>query len=350
MTRRDLLAAVGFVPALLSRLNAASTNPFGKRGLGGAPAGFGLRNRANSMANPPVDFVDYCHSLGLGGVQTRLPSNDPEAVRKFRQTIESYNMRAILSVPLPRAEADLPAFDAGVKAAKEAGAFGLHAAMTQRRYEEFDTFDAFKASFERNQKTIALAEPVLRQHRLRLAIENHKGWRSAEQAAWLKHLGSEWLGVHLDFGNNVSLCEDPMQTLRTLQPYVFSCHLKDMAVQMCEDGFLLSEVPLGDGFLDLKGMVDTLRRKDPNVAFDLETITRDPLKIPVFTDKYWVTFDDSYSPLPGRDLAKTLELVRKNPPKKPLPKMSGLSAEQQLQLEDENNLKSIAWARQHLEL
>ena len=46
-------------------------------------------------------------------------------------------------------------------------------------------------------------------------------------------------------------------------------------------------------------MVATLRQKDPNMAFDLEMITRDPLKIPVFTDKYWVTFDDSYSPLAG---------------------------------------------------
>ena len=78
-----------------------------------------------------------------------------------------------------------------------------------------------------------------------------------------------------------------------------------MAVEPYEDGFLLSEVQLGDGFLDLKQMVQMLRQKDPTMAFDLEMITRDPLKIPVFTDKYWVTFDDSYSPLPARDLAKT---------------------------------------------
>src|SRR5690348_12327214 len=141
-----------------------------------------------------------------------------------------------------------------------------------------------------------------------------------------------------------------METLHNLLPYTFGCHLKDMSVEPYEDGFLLSEVPLGEGFLDIKGMVASLQKKDPNMPFDLEMITRDPLKIPIFTDKYWATFDDSFSPLSGRDLAKTLELVRKNPPKKPLPKMSGLSSEQQLQLEDENNLKSIAWARQHLEL
>ena len=354
MTRRHMLAAAacvpGGIPALLSRLQAATTNSQGKRGLGGAPAGFGQRTRANNQATPPVDWLDYCHSLGLGGVETRLPSNDPDAVRKFRQKLEAYNMRAILSIPLPKTEADLPAFDVAVKAAHEAGAYGLHAAMTQRRYEQFNSFEAFKADFERCQKTVALAEPVLRKNQVRLALENHKGWRSAEQAAWMKRLSSEWVGVHLDFGNNMAFCEEPMQTLRTLQPYVMSCHIKDMAVEPYEDGFLLSEVTMGDGILDLKQMVQTLRQNKPDMAFDLEMITRDPLKIPVFTDKYWVTFDDSYSPFPARDLARMLEIVKKNPPKKPLPHTSGLSPEQQLKLEDENNLKSILWARENLDL
>jgi hypothetical protein len=76
-------------------------------------------------------------------------------------------------------------------------------------------------------------------------------------------------------------------------------------------------------------------------------ITRDPLKIPVFTDKYWVTFDDA-SPLPGRDLAHVLEIVHKHRPKTPLPRTTGMSAQAQLQLEDDNVRKSIDWARQNL--
>src|ERR1019366_10120073 len=133
----------------------------------------------------------------------------------------------------------------------------------------------------------------------------------------------------------------PQETLENLLPYTFACHIKDMAVEPYEEGFLLSEVPLGEGFLDIKGMVATLQKKDPNMAFDLEMIVRDPLRIPVFTDKYWVTFDDSYSPLPGRDLAKILGIVRKNPPKKPLPRVTGLSPEAAAKLQDDNNLKCI---------
>ncbi len=320
------------------------------RNMGGAPAGFPVRSRAARGGGKPFDFVEYCHGLGFGVVETRINVADPEAVKDLRRKLERYQMRGILDVPLPRDEAGVPAFDAALRAVKDAGVQTLHTAMTQRRYEEFDSLAAFRSSFERNQKTIALAEPVLRKHQIRLGMENHKGWRSAEQAAWLKRLGSEWVGVHFDFGNNIALCEDPKETLANLLPYIISCHLKDMAVEAYAEGFLLSEVPLGEGFLDIPGMVAAIQKKDPNTPFDLEMITRDPLKIPVFTDKYWVTFDDSYSPLPGRDLARVLELVRANPPKSPLPHTTGMSAEAQLALEDENVRKSIAYARKNLRL
>jgi sugar phosphate isomerase/epimerase len=350
MTRRQLLSTAGSAAAVFS-MGKAIGQPQAKplHNIGGAPAGFPVRSRQARDTGKPFDFLEHCHTLGLRVFETRLQSIEPAAIKSFRQRVDSYNMRAIADIPLPKDEAGVPAFDAAVKAAKEAGIISLHSAMTQRRYEEFDSFEAFKTNFERCQRTVALAEPVLRRHQMRLGLENHKGWRASEQAAWIKRIGSEWVGVHFDFGNNLSLCEDPAETLRILQPYAFACHLKDMAVEPYEDGFLLSEVPLGEGMLDIPGMVQSLRKKDPNMPFDLEMITRDPLKIPVFTKKYWATFDDSYSPLPGRDLARVLELVQKNKPRSPLPRMAGLSAEAQLKLEDDCIAKSIAYARQHLE-
>ncbi len=140
----------------------------------------------------------------------------------------------------------------------------------------------------------------------------------------------------------------PIDTLRTLAPYTFYAHIKDMAVEEYADGFLLSEVPLGEGMLDLKAMVGVLRAKNPRTLFELEMITRDPLKIPVFTTKYWATFDDAYSPLPGRDLAKVLALVKKNRPKAPLPVMTGLSPEAQVKAEDEHNRRCVEFGRREL--
>jgi L-ribulose-5-phosphate 3-epimerase UlaE len=66
-----------------------------------------------------------------------------------------------------------------------------------------------------------------------------------------------------------------------------------MGVQEYEEGFLLSEVPLGQGFLDLKGIVASLQKANPKIQFNLEMITRDPLKIPCLTERYWATMQDT---------------------------------------------------------
>src|SRR5439155_2065090 len=100
----------------------------------------------------------------------------------------------------------------------------------------------------------------------------------------------------------------------------------------------------GEGFLDLKKMIGILRQKDPEMYFDLEMITREPLKIPIYTDKYWVTFQD----MPARQLARMTEIVQKNPPKKPLPRTAGLSPADQVKYENDCNMACIRYARQNL--
>jgi sugar phosphate isomerase/epimerase len=358
MTRRAMFVAAGSA-ALLSPLAARAAdqkvpNPFGRKGMGGAPTSFvahnggGLGNARGTggPAKPPDEFIDYCHSLGLGGAEVGAPPTDPAAISKLRDKLQTYDMHVIFNIRLPQSEADVEKFDVSVKAAREVGAFGLHAALTGRRYEDFKTLEAFQKSFENNQKMVALAEPVLRKNKVRLALENHKGWRAVEQAAWMKRLSSEYVGVHLDFGNNVSFCEDPMFTLETLKPWIFSGHIKDMGVKPYEEGFLLSEVPFGEGFLDLKKMVDILRAKDPDMPLDLEMISREPLKVPIYTSQYWVTFQE----VPGQQVAKLMEIVEKNPPKKPLPTTAGLGPEERKKYEEDNNVACIRYARQNLGL
>jgi len=138
--------------------------------------------------------------------------------------------------------------------------------------------------------------------------------------------------------------------MRLLAPVTIYVSFKDMAVAPYDEGFLLSEMALGEGMLDIPGMVKVLQQKDPNMIFALEMITRDPLKIPVFTKKYWATFDDTYSPLPGRDLARMLEIVCRTPPKTPLTTTAGLSPADGLKLEDALINRSIAYARKNLSL
>ena len=348
MTRREVLAA-GIVSTLAAR--NASEAPVGDKALlGGAPTAFSVRARAARQSGEPFDVIDHCHSLGLAGAESILPAATPEAVKSIRQKVDTYNMVLVLNTPLPKIESDVAQFDKSVAACKEAGALALHVAMTGRRYEQFDTLAAFQANFAQCQKSVALAEPVLRKHRMRLAIENHKGWRAAEQAAWMKRVSSEWIGVCLDMGNNLSLCEMPDETFDALTPFAIFSHIKDMGLAEYPQGFLLSEVPFGEGVIDLKARVAQLRRKDPRMLFCLEMITRDPLEIPIFGDKYWATFGAASVEIPGRDVAQVLRLANRTLQAKPLPRISQLSPADQIKAEDEYNLACIRYARQNLNM
>jgi hypothetical protein len=166
-------------------------------------------------------------------------------------------------------------------------------------------------------------------------------------AAWVKSTGSEYVGVCLDLVNNVSLIETPQQTMDTLAPYTIYVSFKDIGVDFYSDGILLSEVGFGDGLLDLAGIVARFQKKDPKMLFQLEMLTRDPLKVPIFTEQYWKVYDDK-SPVPPRDLAMLVAWVRNNPPKVALPKTSGLSPQGVLALEDRLNQQSIDYARAYL--
>jgi hypothetical protein len=45
-----------------------------------------------------------------------------------------------------------------------------------------------------------------------------------------------------------------------------------------------------------------------------------------------------------------LEIVKRNPQKRPLPRTSGLDADARLKVEDDGNLRSILWARANLQV
>ncbi len=113
----------------------------------------------------------------------------------------------------------------------------------------------------------------------------------------------------------MALLEDPMEVVEALAPRSITTHFKDMGVEESADGFLLSEVPLGAGVLDLPRVVRALRATHREIRLNLEMITRDPLKVPCLTNRYWATFPDR----PGRVLARSLGVVRAHPRAKPPP-------------------------------
>jgi sugar phosphate isomerase/epimerase len=291
----------------------------------------------------PLGFLAYCHDLGAGGIQLEIGMRDEAYASRLRTQAEDWGLFVEASVRLPKDKADLERFEAEAACAEKAGAKVLRAVLPSqgsgRRYEAYASADEFRQVRRRGQASLELAEPIVARRRLRLAVENHKDERVAERLETLKSLASEYVGVCVDTGNDLSFLEDPMEVVEAYAPWAFSVHLKDMAVAEYDEGFLLAEVPLGEGLLDLPKVVQVLRSRHPEVQFCLEMITRDPLKIPCLTDRYWVAMGD----LPGRALARTLRTVRTHG-RKDLPRISPLSPSEQTQAEDANVRKCLAYA------
>jgi 3-oxoisoapionate decarboxylase len=351
LSRRKMLLASA--PAIASLSAALAAEVPGRPRMGVVIHSYGLRRAADPAAkdqprfDDPLTFLEYCRALGAGGVQLAIGVRDETYAAKLRRQLDDHKLYLEGSIRLPRDKDDVARFTAEVAGARACGALVLRTTlMDGRRYEVFDSAEAFRRFQEQSWQALLLARPVVEKHEVKLAVENHKDLRAGELADVLKRLDSRQVGACVDTGNNIALLEDPLEVVQTLAPYAVSSHIKDMGVEEYPDGFLLAEVPFGTGFLDLAKIIETLRRARPEIRFNLEMITRDPLRVPCLGKKYWVTFAD----LPARHLASTLALVRANAAKKPLPRVSGLSTEEKVKLEDDNVRRCLSHAREHLGL
>ena len=288
-------------------------------------------------------LMDLAAKVGAAGAHGGMTSIDLDWAQKTRRMKEELGMYLEIQTFLPRE--DPAVFEHAVQVAKAAGATSLRVVcLLGRRYEMFDKLADWNTAVDGFHRQIRAALPIVEKYKMPLGIENHKDWLVDQQVALMKQYSSEYLGVCLDTGNNMAVLDDPMETIEKLAPYTFNVHFKDMAVEEYSKGILLSEVPLGEGVLDLKRIVATVRRAKPNMFFSLEMITRDPLEVPCLTDKYWATFEGRS----GRYLARALSFARANRTRQPLPRITGLSPEDRLKLEFEMVDRSITYAREQL--
>jgi len=323
---------IGSLMAQESKNNARLTN-------------MGIATTSFMMAWRPKDtyeFLEHCHALGAAGIQAPINGD----LHKIRSRAEKLGMYVEAMIELPR-NGNTAAFERALQDATAVGAVALRSAcLGTRRYETFSSLVDWRNFVAQSHSWLEAAVPILDRYKIPLGIENHKDWTVDDMVALMKKYSTEYLGVCLDFGNNISLLDNPLEVVERLAPYTVSTHLKNMGVDQYRDGFLLSEMMLDKGFLDLPHMIAMVRQARPKTRFSLEMITRDPLKVPCLTDNYWVTFSDRN----GRYLARTLTLVQKERSSQPLPSVAQLSHDSLVRLEQENVAACLRYAGENFKL
>ena len=336
-----LLTSVLGAPAQARRSKSS-----GRKRLGIDTFSYNIRLRADRQLRDPLNFLEHCYQIGAGGVQMGIGVRDEAYIRKLRSNAEKNEMFIEGSEGLPRSRSDIERFERVVRTSKHAGVKVIRVAMGGRRYEQFDRAEQYRDFADRSWKSLQLAEPVAARHGIRLAIENHKDWLIPDMLSILERISSEYVGVCVDAGNSFALLENSMDVVEAYAPWCFATHLKDMAVAEHKDGFLLADVPLGQGLHDLPRMVNILRKANPKVNFSVEMATRDSLIVPCLKDRYWATF----ARVPGSDLARALRYVRANASPERLPKVSYLPPDELIRLEEANVKQCLAFAEEHLNL
>jgi len=313
---------------------------------------YSIRSRAEkagytpSVTRDPLTFLKYCHSIGAGGFQGTIGRRDEAYAKELHAYVQDNGLFIEDSVWLG-GKVDLESFEQGVRTAKAAGARAIRGFCGNRRYEQFDRREQFDEFASRSWKTIESVAPIVEKHQIPLAIENHKDWLIRYMLERLKHISSEYVGVCIDTNNSFALLEDPMELVEAYAPWAHSVHLKDMAVCEYQDGFLLADVALGEGVLDLPKMVEIILKAKPQVKFSAEMSTRNPLKVPCLGEKYWATLGD----VPGVNLARAMRYVRTHArDEATLPNIDKLSLDEQVKLEEQNIRKCLRYASEHLEL
>jgi 3-oxoisoapionate decarboxylase len=294
----------------------------------------------------PTGFITEAARIGASAVQISYGILGADERRMVRDLAERLGIGLEATVNLPKGgEADLAKFEREMETLRELGVpIARTVLLPGRRYEQFKSILDYAQAMRVGIKALSDAEKVARRTGVRLALENHKDQTLEERLALLEQFSSEWIGVTLDVGNNIALLEDPVETARAFAPWTLTVHFKDQGVREYENGFLLADVPVGEGVIDLPAVIQVIRAKKPEVRFHLELITRDPLKIPYLRDDYWATLDE----VKARELGGTLAMLKGRAAKREFPLVSKMSAAEQVREERENIERSLRYAAEKL--
>ena len=112
--------------------------------------------------------------------------------------------------------------------------------------------------------------PALREADILLAIENRFGLGSAALMDLVRSLDDAALGFCIDTGNSIGLLERPVETVANLAPLAIQMHLKDHIVDKIPVGYQITGRPLGEGWLDIPRVLETLGPRKDAVDYLLE--------------------------------------------------------------------------------
>ena len=146
---------------------------------------------------------------------------------------------------------------------------------------------------------------------VKVAIEIHGDLTSREMRALVEAAGPDICGVVYDAGNPMWVMEDPQESLEIVAPYVETSHFRDSALFEHPRGAAFQWVAMGDGSVNIQGVIESFTKLCPGKPLLLEIITgRPPQILPYLEESWW----SGFRKMPAGDFARFVNLVRRGRP------------------------------------
>lgn len=132
--------------------------------------------------------------------------------------------------------------------------------------------------------------PEFRSAGVKLVIENHFHLTPGEIVRLIKAVDDPLMGACLDPVNSISRMCGSSETIAALAPFAYSVHLKDARPIRMETGYYVVGCPLGEGLVDLPGLVSAVREAGhkPNYLAETWMKRQDSDKNTVAMEKQWI--------------------------------------------------------------
>lgn len=102
------------------------------------------------------------------------------------------------------------------------------------------------------------ALPLAEEHGVTIAVENHSDATSHDMRWLCEELDSAYIGITLDVGNVLAVCEEPFGYTERLLPYLRHVHLKDYTIHPSDEGYRIARCSLGRGVVDYPGLLSLI--------------------------------------------------------------------------------------------
>jgi sugar phosphate isomerase/epimerase len=132
--------------------------------------------------------------------------------------------------------------------------------------------------------------PALRAAGVTLAIENRFYLTPSELARLVRAVDDPLVAVCLDPLNSITKLIGPAETVAALAPFAVCVHAKDAVITRPGTGFYISGCPLGEGLIDLKGLLDAVRAagRSPNLLVECWMDRLDDETATLAQEEHWV--------------------------------------------------------------